>query len=367
MTLKPVPLPEPLQKGIDPAAPEEVRLAFARGDVPMSALERLGVLTYLVRDPSEKVREEADGAVRRLEMATIEKVLGFDLLHQSIIDLLADYFSNVSKILFKLVSHPNVGEKTLLRCSTMPDEPLLRTIAENSAALGKFPSVVGALAANPATPAKTLAFLTESHGIGGAVPVGAPKIAETADENPAQEGEASTDPVDEELAKIISGYGTDTDDIKLPDELMKEGAELDSSVNLYKLIQTMSIAEKIKLATLGSKGARKLLARDSNRTVVNAVIRSPKIREDEVLLIAQDKMTPDEIIFYILTKKEWLREYSLRLALAQNPKTPAQKAFRLLETLYDKDLKQIAKSRNVPQIISATARRVFQRRELKKG
>jgi hypothetical protein len=151
----------------------------------------------------------------------------------------------------------------------------------------------------------------------------------------------------------------------LPDELLKDMAD-SGSTNLYKIIGTLSIAEKIKLATLGSKGARKLLARDSNRTVVNAVIRSPKLREDEVLAIASDKVTPDEIIYFILTKKEWLKDYGLRLALAQNPKTPPQKAFRLLETLYDKDIKPISKSKNVPQIIAQTANRISQRREKKK-
>ena len=122
------------------------------------------------------------------------------------------------------------------------------------------------------------------------------------------------------------------------------------------------MADKIKLAMLGSKGARRLLLRDTNRLVQIAVIRSPKIREDEVLPIAQDRTSTDDVIRIILNRKDWLKGYPIRLALAQNPKTPIPRALRLLETLQDRDLRIIAKSRNVPGVVSGGALRILSKR-----
>ncbi|TAL18448.1 hypothetical protein EPN96_01385 [bacterium] len=389
MTLSAVPLPETLKRGVDPASPLSTRLAFARGDVPMSATERLGVLTHLAADPHGEVRKTVDNAICALETSLIEKALGIDSLHPAIIDLLATHFSNVSRILYKIVSHPNISEETLHRFAGSRDPQLLRTIAENNPSLANYPSVIGELLRNPCLGSKIAEALQETWGEGPlseielesfAVeePPAEPECESPAEEvfaSPAEaaevEAEPSVEEVQEEEEVLLPGGEIDEEEVakadisNLPDELLKDMTD-SGSTNLYKIIGSLSIAEKIKLATLGSKGARKLLARDSNRTVVNAVIRSPKLREDEVLAIASDKITPDEIIYFILTKKEWLKEYSLRLALSQNPKTPPQKAFRLLETLYDKDIKHISKSKNVPQIIAQAASRISQRREKKK-
>ena len=120
--------------------------------------------------------------------------------------------------------------------------------------------------------------------------------------------------------------------------------------------------EKIKLAYLGSKDARRLLSRDTNRVVQRAVLQSPKIREDEVLPIVQDRTVAEEILRLVIGRKDWIKNYPIRLALCQNPKTPAPRAMRLLETLQDRDLRNISKSRNVPSPISAGAIRILARR-----
>jgi hypothetical protein len=68
------------------------------------------------------------------------------------------------------------------------------------------------------------------------------------------------------------------------------------------------------------------------------------------------------VIRIILDRKDWLKNYQLRLALVQNPRTPLPKALRLLETLYDRDLRLVAKSRNVPSAVSSGALRIVSRR-----
>jgi lipopolysaccharide biosynthesis protein len=150
----------------------------------------------------------------------------------------------------------------------------------------------------------------------------------------------------------------------LPQELLEEFDEPDWAMpsNLYQYVQSLKVADKVKLAMVGSKGARQLLIRDTNKVVSTAVIRSPKIREDEVQAIAQDRTVAEEILRIILTRKDWLKNYPIRLALAQNPKTPLPRALRLLDTLQERDLRQISRSRNVASAISAGATRILARR-----
>ncbi|HSH71315.1 MAG TPA: hypothetical protein VK997_15440, partial [Deferrisomatales bacterium] len=150
----------------------------------------------------------------------------------------------------------------------------------------------------------------------------------------------------------------------LPPELLEEfdGPDRALSSNLYQHVQSLSVADKVKLAMVGSKGARQLLIRDTNKVVSTAVIRSPKIREDEVQAIAQDRTVSEEILRIILTRKDWLKSYPIRLALTQNPKTPLPRALRLLDTLQERDLRQISRSRNVPSAVSMGATRILAKR-----
>ena len=129
-------------------------------------------------------------------------------------------------------------------------------------------------------------------------------------------------------------------------------------MNLTKRILNMSISEKIKLATMGNMEARTILLRDPNRLIQNAVINSPRITESEVLSLAQSKNTSDEILRIIMNRREWTRQYTLRLALVQNPRTPLTTAVRFLSTLRDLDVKKIAKNRNVPSGVQLQAKKI---------
>ncbi len=61
----------------------------------------------------------------------------------------------------------------------------------------------------------------------------------------------------------------------------------------------------------------------------------------------------------ISLNKEWLKNYSIRLALIHNPKTPPGIAIRLMPYLSKKDLKDLAGSRNVSSLISSNARKTL--------
>ena len=104
-------------------------------------------------------------------------------------------------------------------------------------------------------------------------------------------------------------------------------------VPLYARLATMTIAQKIRVAMLGSAAERLLLMRDSNRLVASAAIRSPLVQEPEVVRISTSRVISEEVLRAISLNKDWLRNYQVKLNLVTNPRTPFPMAARLVPYL----------------------------------
>jgi hypothetical protein len=87
------------------------------------------------------------------------------------------------------------------------------------------------------------------------------------------------------------------------------------------------------------------------------VLRNPRITDGEVLMMAQNRTIDEEVIRIITDRREWMQNYRIRHALATNPKTPIPVALRQVDTLAIRDLRLIAKSRNVHSTVAQRARR----------
>lgn len=135
--------------------------------------------------------------------------------------------------------------------------------------------------------------------------------------------------------------------------------ESDEFLSKYQMAQQMGIAEKIKTALTGDKEWRNLLIKDANKLVSGSVIKNPRITEAEVLTICKGTVQNDEIIRVVCGNKEWVKNYQIRKSLVENHKTPLPNALRYLNTLTEKDIAAIAKSKNVNSVISNQARRIM--------
>lgn len=156
------------------------------------------------------------------------------------------------------------------------------------------------------------------------------------------------------------------DDTDFPDELIKEHEEPQPErifESLYQRLISMAINDKIRLATLGNKEARNLLIKDPNRLVVNAVLTSPKLTEDEVAAFAANKNLAKEVPNLIAAKKEYVKNYAIKVALVNNPKTAVPTAVKLLQFLYEKDVRAVAKSRGISNVVVAAARRIITQKQ----
>ena len=124
---------------------------------------------------------------------------------------------------------------------------------------------------------------------------------------------------------------------------------------------------RLKLALHGNREARVLLIRDSNRMVRRFVLRNPRISDEEVIAVSKNRTVDDELLRMIADGREWTKNYQVRLALVTNPKTPLVVALRFLSSLLERDIRLLAKSKNVSATIATQAKRLVAQRQVGPG
>jgi hypothetical protein len=124
------------------------------------------------------------------------------------------------------------------------------------------------------------------------------------------------------------------------------------------MLASLSVIERVKLAMNGTREHRAQLIRDPNCLVASAVLSSPKVTESEVEAFAKMGNVSEEVLRIISTNRTWVKQYSVALGLARNPKTPPAISMHLLHRLTERDVKALAADRNVPERLRDAARRL---------
>lgn len=249
-------LPGPIASSVKPTAPLKARLGVASGKLALDPAPKVSALTVLFRDPDSEVRKEARSALMKIPEAEILEALDFAELHGAVLDIIALLKMKNVTVVTKVAAHKNCAPKTLARLADSDCPETVEAVSAQAEKLETFP-----------------------------------EIRETLELNPLYKDTSAK----EEDAEGAAEEGA------IPEELFEED---EPSLNIYEAIKNMNMAEKIKLATLGGKSARRILIKDTNKSVTRAVIHSPKIQEDEVAAIAKDKNMNEEIITIICQKRE---------------------------------------------------------------
>ncbi len=126
-----------------------------------------------------------------------------------------------------------------------------------------------------------------------------------------------------------------------------------------RVLSSLPIVDRMKLAMKGTREQRAQLIRDSNRLVAAAVLSSPKLTDSEVESFAKMANVTEEVLRVIAANRQWTKNYGVVLGLAKNPKTPAAISMQLLARLSEKDTKLLAVDRNVPEALRLAARKAM--------
>jgi hypothetical protein len=157
-------------------------------------------------------------------------------------------------------------------------------------------------------------------------------------------------------------------DLNLPVKVHKEIKRIKPAPEvraqtIYQKIQKLSFSDKRLLALRGGRDIRSILIKDPNKEISLTVLENPKITETEVELIAKSRSSPDEAIRKITKKREWMKKYSIILAIVSNPKTPPGVGIPLLSGIKTKDLASLDKNKNVSEAIRSSVRTLLRGRK----
>ena len=131
----------------------------------------------------------------------------------------------------------------------------------------------------------------------------------------------------------------------------------ETQLTFQQRLGNMTVPEKVKCATKGTREMRAILIRDPNRMVAAAVLSCPKVNEGEVEAFAKMGNVSEEILRTIAMSRAWTKSYGVLLALVKNSKTPVALTMNMLQRLNDSDVKRISTDRNVPEALRVAARR----------
>ncbi|MCP4197164.1 MAG: hypothetical protein GY762_08440 [Proteobacteria bacterium] len=366
-------LPAPVQKVCGPDAPPPLKAMAASGLAPMGPTDLLTVLYYFAYDEQQDLTDKATASLKKLpdkvllgalEQLSVEQVL------DGLTRLLVKRSAAIERI---LLNQATASLTVTWIASHINDERNLEIVASNEARLLEHPEIIAAFYNNKAARMSTADRMIELAIRNGIELTG---IACFAEVKAAIQGELIAEPSDEPtpddtlFKQTLEREEWNELDEKAIDEAIdarEEGVEgkeetIEKVEKLELSLAQMPISSKIRLATLGSSNQRAVLIRDSNKLVTMSVIKSPGIRESEVMQYSKYRSLPEEALRYMATKRDWIKHYPVKLNLVQNPKCPIEYALRFLTHLRPPDLRAIERDRNVPNAITRAAKQLREKR-----
>jgi hypothetical protein len=357
-------LPQNMRKHVDPKAPVPLRMMAAKGLVPLSPSDLVGALFMLTFDAEVSIRETAAKTAGGLPDRIVSSAARDEGLKPPVLGWLLGQLCGNDQYAEMLILNGTTPDEAVARVAGACSKKTAEIIGQNQLRLLRHDAIVRELAKNPVAQGALIDGVCDFAVQSGVVMSDVAQMqearvrlfgAEAAASAPVDPGPTADEVIEEMQQQTPTGATIDAP--------LDETKKLTLSQRLMK----MSVSEKIKLATKGNKEARTMLFRDSNKLVLVAVIRSPRITDGEVMVQAMSKVANDEVLRVIYSNREWLRQYPIKLALVRNPKVPQAVSMRLLNQLHESDLKNLARDKNVPGTVQMLAKKHTQKKEDSKG
>ena len=368
--------------------------------LPLPQNDLLEVLVALAESDDEQISTAANETLKAETQDSLLIVAKAPDTAPNVLAYLATRAAGTNELYEATILNNQTPDRAIAKlAATTGNGSLLELIAINQQRLVRFPEIIEAILANPARSGEAERRASETRKEFFEKERGARQIAEelrargqtaaaeffeSADLSTAT-GELNFDDA-WLIAQHIEVSDADIDDSWLPaeryDELIPETAE-ESAANIQRVIENerlesgdvsaervslirrvmfMNVKDRMKLALKGDREARGILIRDSNRIVCSAVVKNPRISEQEVENISAMRTVADEVLRLIAMNRSWARSYPIIHNLARNPRTPIPTAMTILMRIRTKDLHQISQNRNVSETVRRQAYRLAQAR-----
>ena len=389
-----------VQAIISGKAPQPARLAAARGMLPLPQTDLLEVLVALTASDDAQIATAATETLKAESADDLLTAASGEDTAPNVLAYLATVADGNQQVYEAAILNSRTPDQSLAKLAAMTtNSSLLELITINQQRLVRSPEIIDAILRNPACSSEAERRARETRKEFFEKERGARQIADElrargqtaaaeffeAAELTTAVGELSIDDA-WLIAQHIEVSDEDLDDAWLPaeryDELVSESAA-EVSANVQRVIQSerlesgdvsaervslirritlMSTKDRMKLAMKGDREARSILIRDSNKVVCSAVVKNPRVTEQEVENIASMRTVADEVLRLISLNRSWARSYPIIHNLARNPRTPIPTVMNILPRIRTKDLANLAQNRNVSEATRRQAYRLQQAR-----
>jgi len=356
------------KKILDPAGPPQLKAMAAKAIVPGMKPAEVVTVVALLAAGDGLAAETARQTMLKLPPPVLTAALGADL-EPLVLDQLARTYVGDATIMERLLMMPRIALETVAEVAGRCSEAVAELIAVNEQRLLAHAPIVEKLYMNKNTRMSTADRIIELAVRNKlelkavpaykevAIAIGQELIAEAAAE-PTPDDVLFKETLAVGAAIALDATAEDTHEVS--DEGEEQVAK--KFVPLYARLAQMTIAQKIRIAMLGSAAERLLLMRDPNRLVSVSAIRSPLVQEAEVVRISASRTVSDDVLRAISINKDWVRNYMVKVNLVMNPRVPFPIAARFVTYLREAELKTISKSKNVTAAIATAAKQQLNRK-----
>lgn len=321
-------------------ANRQLQVLAASGFLPLAPEDLIPLQVQFARGQDAELAGKASEALRQVDVRVaapfLERQAGEDVLaffavqisHPRLIETILRRRDVPRRLLVDLARRlpPDLQEILVLRQDAILDEPEILSALESNPQLSSYVQRRITEYREHLLPRDRTAFLASA---------------------PALEGAEEID--DAALAAAVAAVRS------LPAE-----GEIEEKTGLSEgQIRMLSVPARLKLARGAPRNLRNLLLRDTNPQVACAALLFNNLSDQEVEQTAASRSVQQEVLDAIARKREWIGRYPVMKALIQNPRTPLALALKYVPRLAVRDLRDMAKDRNIPDAVRSMALRLY--------
>jgi len=130
----------------------------------------------------------------------------------------------------------------------------------------------------------------------------------------------------------------------------------------YGAGRELTVGERRSLARRPDRSTFEKLLADPHPLVLTQLMQNPRLTEDDVVFVATRRPARREALRAIAASPRWLRQTRVRMAILQNPGSPASVAVPLLALCTRQELRQLTEAADASSVLRVTARELLERR-----
>jgi len=340
-------------------APERVRAAAARGALPIPRATLVQLFVELLQDESPAVHVAAEKSLEGLGTGEVQDALRDEACPPEVLVHFSKQAARDEALAECIAFHPSSPIAALTILAALGNTSVIDLVLTNEELLLTKPGLLEKMMLNPALGQNQRGRLLELLERGA-------KLAEAVQAAQKETADAPAEEDEENLEEVARLLDVDVGELLSASEIL--GAEeLEASDDpeirdAYQRIITLNGAQKAILAMKGGREERIILVRDTNKVVAMGVLKNPRITDTEIEAIAKMRNVTDEVLRMLGNTREWVKSYSVVHSLVGNPRTPQAVSVNFISRLHTKDLKQLATSREVPELIRRMAKKTVDQR-----